>query len=79
MPDSIEDVVNHILNVIMGKSNQMYLKNKDAFVECKKELLVRSPEINNNYIEISWEASNDSFGEAEPAEEETSWEFHYQK
>ena len=79
-PESLEDIVNVILDVIADGWNINKLKNKSLFEECKKELLERASEINKNYVEVSWEASDDSYGESEPEEdEETSWEFYYKK
>ena len=77
-PDSIEDVVNHILDVIVNEWDRDKLKNESLFKECENELKARAEEINESYREVSWEASNDGYGECEPEEgEETSWEFYY--
>lgn len=78
-PDSIEEIVKAILDVIVS-DYEYELKNKQLFAECKQELEARSEEINGNYVEVSWEAANDSYGEDEPDEDdETSWEFYYKK
>lgn len=78
-PDSIEEVAEAILDVIVS-DYEYELKNKQLFADCKKELEARSEEINSSYVEVSWEAENESYGEDEPEEdEETSWEFYYKK
>ena len=78
-PDSIEEVAEAILDVIVS-DYEYELKNKQLFADCKKEIEARSEEINSSYVEVSWEAENESYGEDEPEEdEETSWEFYYKK
>ncbi len=72
-PESLEDVAECILDIIRSSKVQMR-------EECRKELKERADEITKNYIEVYWEVFNDGYGEAEPEEdEETSWEFYYER
>ncbi len=76
-PESIEDVIDCILDLITHE-RETEMENEALFEECEKELKQRADEINKSYIEVSWETSNDGYGEDEPEEgEENSWEFHY--
>lgn len=72
-PESLEDVAECILDIIRSSKVQMR-------EECRKELKERADEITKNYIGVYWEVFNDGYGEAEPEEdEETSWEFYYER
>lgn len=79
-PKSVEDIVNLILDVIADEDRQCDLANKELFEECKKELKARAAEINESYVEVSWEAQDDSLGDSAPeGNGETSWTFYYKK
>lgn len=78
-PDRIEDVVNCILKVISWDNN-IYFENESLYRQFKEELAARRAEINDSYKEVYWDASNNGYGEFEPAEgEETEWHFEYRK
>lgn len=78
-PDRIEDVAMRILDVVESCCFGDY-ENRNIVNEFARELADRAEEINKNYIEVSWTASNDGYGEAEPEEgEQTRWEFEYHK
>ena len=78
-PRKIEDVIGCILKLIEEDGNSRF-DNKELYNDFKTELIERKDEINNSYVEVSWEASNDSYGESEPGSgRETEWEFHYKK
>lgn len=84
-PDSIEGVAMCILDVIVGENRDIV--NRELFEECVKELKERADEINDNYIEVFWEARDESYGEEltfyedeDPDDyEPPSWEFYYKK
>ena len=71
-PNSIENVADCIFDVILGDQTEKDLKNKEIFEECKKEIHERAKEINENYIEVFWEAYDDSYDDSEYEDE--SWE-----
>ena len=68
-----------VLKVIENEGNARF-ENKDLYRQFLRELQDNLDEINDNYVEVSWRASNDGYGEAEPSEyEETEWTFEYHK
>lgn len=78
-PNRIEDVAMMILDVVERCCFGGY-ENSNLVKDFARELSDRAEEINKNYIEVFWNASNDGYGEAEPEEgEQTQWEFEYHK
>ena len=76
-PKNLEDVISYILKLIEDDGNVRF-DNRDLYNEFKSELTARKDEINKNFVEVSWIAKNDSYGESEPDPgEETEWEFYY--
>lgn len=78
-PNRLEAVIGCLLKVIENEGNARF-ENKDLYRQFLRELQDNLDEINDNYVEVSWRASNDGYGEAEPSEyEETEWTFEYHK
>lgn len=61
-----------VLDVIISRWFERKLQNKELFEECRKELHERADEINASYIEVLWEAYDDSYDDFESEDE--SWE-----
>ena len=95
-PASLETVADCIMKVILGdvdleevsyeidEDDWYYcmtrIENRKLFEDCQKELAECAEEINENYIEVFWDAINNSFGEFAPDEgAQTHWEFYYKK
>lgn len=79
-PKTIEDVTDCIFDLLQEKDGDenIHIKNWKLFNKLKKEVELRSEEINKSYKYVSWEAENASYGEFEPdKDEETSWKFLY--
>lgn len=71
-PEKVEDVVDLVLDIILSWWFERRLQNRGLFEECKKELHERADEINASYIEVFWEAYDDSQDDSEYEDE--SWE-----
>ena len=71
-PEKTEDIVDLIPDVIISQWWERKLQNRELFEEFKKELHERADEINASYIEVFWEAYDDSYDDSEFEDE--SWE-----
>lgn len=82
-PRSVEDIIGCLLRAMAEDEGELefdYPESYPAFKAFKAELSERKKEINDNFVEVSWEAHNNSSGEFEPEEgKPTEWIYKYHK
>lgn len=77
-PENLNDVLHRFIDVMDERVDLDDDIDKAQYEALKQELKQRRREINAAYVDVSWHARNDSYGESEPEEgEETEWEYSY--
>lgn len=82
-PRGVDDIIGCLLRAMTEDEGGLefeYPESYPAYKAFKSELSERKKEINENYRDVIWIASNDGYGESEPEEgEQTKWEFEFHK